>query len=164
MNYSADSTLRALALGATLALGCGGNGGAGGGADAGQEDAAGFDGGAPDLDSGTLVVTLDAATRTTVLHGECAALDMVIVAPREADVGEPIQLHASGLAPSAQTDVAITWAATGNAGSLAASGGVTNVFNCTTSGSSTITVTASIADGGASCVDGGSISVVVACD
>jgi hypothetical protein len=164
MNRSVDSILRALVLGATLALGCGGNGGTGNGADAGLEDASGFDGGAPDLDSGTLVVTFDAGTRTTVLHGECAALDMLVVAPRETNVGEPIQLDASGLAPSAQTDVAITWAATGNAGSLASSAGVTNVFNCTTSGSSTITVTASIADGGASCVDSGSISVVVACD
>lgn len=163
MSRFADSNLPALVLGASLAA-CG-SGGETGAADAGTEDASSFDAVAVDSQSGTLVVTLDAATRATIVYGDCAALDTFVVAPQEATVGHPIQLDASGFAPgSTRSDVVITWAAVGSAGTLAATAGSSNVFDCTSPGSSTITVTASIGDGGAPCKNSGSLSVVVSCD
>ena len=144
-------------------VGCGSNGNGGGPGDAEAEDAAPFD--ALAAEAGTLLVTIDAATQVTVVHGECAALDTFAAAPRETSTGHSIQLDASGLDPeSTRSDVVITWAATGSAGSLAASTGESNVFGCTNPGSSVITVTASIADGGASCEDAGSLTVTVHCD
>jgi hypothetical protein len=161
VSRSRDSIV-VLVLGASLAA-CGSD--AGKGSDGGTEDATELDAGISDLDSGTLIITLDAATRTTVVHGQCAAADMLVVAPREANVGHSIHLDAAGIAPDlTRSDVVITWTAVGGAGSLAASTGDSNVFDCTSTGSSTITATASIGDGGPSCENDGSLSVVVVCD
>ena len=152
-----------LALASASLLGCGNNSGVT--QDAATEDRAGVDGGAADSDFGILVVTADALAQVTIVHGECAAVETLVAAPRDANVGQAIQLTASGIASgTAPSGVVITWAAAGSAGTLAASTGPSNAFNCTSAGSSTVTVTASIADGGASCNDGGSLAVVVDCN
>jgi hypothetical protein len=108
--------------------------------------------------------TVEASLRTVLGGGPCAAVDSLIAAPREVDVGQSMKLTASGIDPGDQSsDVLLTWAATGSAGSLASVAGATNTFNCTGPGAETVTVTAAIVDGGAAC-PGKSLTVVLVCD
>jgi hypothetical protein len=118
-----------------------------------------------DANSGTLVVTADASLQMPVIGAACAAANMLLAAPDEAVVGHAIGLTASGIDSSNQTsDVTLTWVAAGNAGSLAATTGRSNTFNCTSVGTATVTVTAAISSGGASCPGIGSLAATLQCD
>jgi hypothetical protein len=54
--------------------------------------------------------------------------------------------------------------AAGAAGTLTGTAGTTNTFLCQSAGSATVTVTAAISGGGASCPNDGSLSTTVTCD
>ncbi len=119
----------------------------------------------PDVSVGTLVVTADASLETTVVRGSCAAANSLVAEPNEVNVGGVVNLSATGIDPSFQSsDVTLTWAATGGAGSLTGTTGTTNTFECTVPGNETVTVTAAISNGGGSCPNIGSLSVAVKCD
>jgi hypothetical protein len=119
----------------------------------------------PDVSIGTVVVTADASLVTTVNESSCASVSSLVVDPNNANVGHTIGLTAAGIDPSGgSSDVTLTWAATGGAGSLTGTTGTTNTFACTAPGTETVTVTAAISGGGASCPDTGSLSVSVTCD
>ena len=118
----------------------------------------------PDVGIGTVVFTADASLQTTIVRGTCAAATSLVAAPNETDVGHPITLTATGIDPNDQSsDVTLTWAGTGSAGSLVNSSGASNTFNCTSPGTEMVTVTASIT-GGASCPSIGSLTVTLTCD
>jgi hypothetical protein len=120
---------------------------------------------APDVNVGTVVVVADASLEATVVGGTCAAVTSLVAAPNETAVGKTISLTAAGIDPSYQSsDVTLTWAETGGFGSLANSAGPSNTFTCAAAGTDTITVTAAISDGGASCPNVGSLTVIVRCD
>jgi hypothetical protein len=126
-----------------------------------------IDGGvtAPDVNVATVTIAGDASLQTTVTGSICAAVSSLVVSPRETAVGNAINLSASGIDPSHQSsDVTLTWAATGSTGSLTGTSGTSTTFNCTAAGTETITVTAAISDGGASCATIGSLSIDVVCD
>ena len=120
---------------------------------------------APDVNVGVVSVTADASLQTTVTHGTCAAVASLLATPNEVNVGNAISLTASGIDSNNQSsDVTLTWAATGGAGALTSTTGTSNTFNCTTSGTEMVTVTAAISDGGVSCAGIGSLSVTLKCD
>jgi hypothetical protein len=117
-----------------------------------------------DGDYGAFLLTAD-ATLIPSGPGVCAAASALVVAPSETPVGHTINLYASGIDPNNQnSDVTLTWMATGSAGSLAGSMGASNTFRCAAPGAATITVTAAILDAGASCPGIGSLSATVTCD
>jgi hypothetical protein len=114
---------------------------------------------------GTVTVTADATLLTTVTGGPCAAIASVSAAPNEAAVGHGIQLSASGIDSNGQSSgVSIAWTATGSAGSLTAGTGAQTTFQCSSAGTETITVTATIGDGGGSCAGSGSLAIMLRCD
>jgi hypothetical protein len=114
---------------------------------------------------GTVVVTADATLLTMVTGGPCAAVASVSAAPNEAAVGHVIQLTASGIDSNGESsDVSIAWTASGSAGSLTAGTGTQTTFQCSSPGSETITVTATIGDGGGSCAGSGSLAIMLRCD
>ena len=119
----------------------------------------------PDASVGTVVVAVDASLRTTVVGGnQCAAITSFVAAPNWAAVGHTIQLSASGLDANGQSsDVTITWAASGGFGSLMTTTGTANTFSCTSAGSETVDVTASISAGGASCPGTGTLVAMLTC-
>jgi hypothetical protein len=120
---------------------------------------------APDVNIGIVIVTGDASLETTTASSTCAAASSLSVSPGETAIGHAISLSAVGIDPSNQTSaVTITWAATGGAGSLTSTTGTSTTFNCTSGGTETLVVTASIANGGASCAGTGSITTTVVCD
>jgi hypothetical protein len=117
-----------------------------------------------DAQVGTLVVTVDATLIQNDEGGTCAAVDSLAAIPNETAVGQSILLTASGIDPQGQSsDVILTWAAVGSAGSLADTSGASTSFNCTGAGTEMVTVTASISSGGASCPAIGSLTVTLAC-
>lgn len=129
--------------------------------DSGKADAAV---GASD-DAAILVVTADASWQSVVSIQECAAAASLVVAPDETAVGYTIQLTAVGIDPNGESsDVILTWAATGSAGSLAATTGPSTTFACKTPGTATVTVQASLMEGGASCPDIGSLEATLTCE
>ncbi len=94
----------------------------------------------------------------------CAAAVSLTALPNQVAVGDTIALRASGLDPSEDTDdVVLTWSETGGAGSLGASSGATTTIHCTSVGTVSVTVTATIADGGATCPRTGSLTAVLSC-
>ncbi len=124
-------------------------------------------GGAPTPEAavGTVVVTLDASLQSTGAAGECAGANSLTAAPDETAVGHTMSLTASGVdSNDLSTDVTLTWAATGDAGMLASSTGTSNTFTCASAGTETVTVTAAISEGGASCPQTGSLTVSLQCD
>jgi hypothetical protein len=128
-------------------------------------DAASRDGslaeGAGDAGNGTLVVTADASVAQS---RPCAAATSLIAAPNDITVGHSITLSASGLDPDDQSsDVTLTWSATGSAGILSGSTGATVVFRCAQAGTASVTVTASMTVGGATCPKTGSLTAVLTC-
>jgi hypothetical protein len=118
------------------------------------------------LTTGTLVVSADAALNTSgTPGGRCAAADSLSVAPDETSVGYSMTLTASGIdATGGTSDVTLTWSMSGTAGSLSTPMGASNTFTCTAVGYAVITVTASIANGGATCATNGSLQATVWCD
>jgi hypothetical protein len=119
----------------------------------------------PDVNPGTVVIAVDASLTTTTTAQDCAAATSLVAAPNRIDVGHSIALSASGIDPSFQSsDVTLTWGATGSAGSLSGTTGTSNVFSCTAPGSTTVTVTAAISNGGSSCPGTGSLAVALECD
>jgi hypothetical protein len=149
--------LLGLALGAAPILGCG----SGGGSNEGPTDAGLSDGAVSDSMTGTLVVVADAA-----LLGPrpCAAATSLVAAPNEVAVGHSITMTAAGVDPGYEgTDVDLTWVASGNVGALSSTSGSTVTFNCMSAGTTSVTVTATIAEGGASCPENGSLTAVLDC-
>ncbi len=121
----------------------------------------------PDVNVGTVTFMVDASLQTTVVsRSACAAATSVVASPNEVNVGHGIALTGAGVDPSNMTsDVVLSWGATGGAGSLSQAFGTTSNFNCTSPGTETVTLTASIADGGASCPGGlGALTIQVQCD
>ncbi len=120
---------------------------------------------APDVNVGTVVVIADASLEANVVGGSCAAATSLLAAPNETTIGKAISLTAAGIDPGYQSsDVTLTWTETGGFGSLASTTGGSNTFTCKAAGTDTVTVTASISDGGASCPTIGSLTVIVRCD
>ena len=118
-----------------------------------------------DAPVGTLVITADATLTKNDDGGACAAVDSLAAIPNETAVGQSILLTASGIDPQGQgSDVTLTWAAVGSAGSLTDTSGASTTFNCAGPGTEMITVTASISNGGASCPAIGSLTVTLACN
>jgi|HubBroStandDraft_6_1064221.scaffolds.fasta_scaffold61138_3 hypothetical protein len=119
-----------------------------------------------DASVGTVTITADASLRVTgMAGGECAAASSLRASPNVTAVGHTISLLASGVDPDNQSsDVTLTWTATGSAGSLQATTGMSNTFTCTSAGTATVTVVAAIASGGASCAGIGSLAVTLTCD
>lgn len=117
-----------------------------------------------DAPVGTLVVTVDATLTQNDEGGTCAAVDSLTAIPNETAVGQSILLTASAIDPQGQSsDVILTWAAVGSAGSLTDTSGASTSFNCAGVGTEMVTVTASISNGGASCPAIGSLTVTLAC-
>jgi hypothetical protein len=107
----------------------------------------------------------DASLETTVVGSTCAAATSLTTSTNETAVGHAITLTAAGIdANNQSSDVTLTWSSTGSAGSLTGSTGTSNTFNCTAGGTATITVTAAISNGGASCPGIGSLTTTVTCD
>ena len=124
-------------------------------------------GGAPTPEAavGTVLVTLDASVHSTSAAGECAGANSLTATPDETAVGHAMTLTASGVdSNDLSTDVTLTWAASGDAGTLASSTGTSNSFTCTSAGPETVTVTAAISGSGASCAQTGSLTVSLQCD
>ena len=120
---------------------------------------------APDVNVGTVVVTADASLNATIVGSSCAAATSLTASPNETTVGNTISLTAAGIDPSYQSsDVTLTWGGSGGFGALASSTGSSNTFTCNAAGTETITVTAAISDGGASCPNVGSLTVILRCD
>ncbi len=114
--------------------------------------------------TGILAVTADASLTTTTLGGPCAAANSLVAAPNQTKVGKTVQLTASGIDPSGQSsDVTLTWTASGSAGSLTSTTGISNTFTCAAAGMEAVSVTASISDGGASCKANGSLMASLTC-
>ena len=119
----------------------------------------------PDVNPGTVIISVDASLGQSAPPSDCAAVSSLVAAPNRIDVGHSVTLSAAGIDPSFQSsDVTLTWVATGSAGSLAGSAGTSNVFSCTSPGSESVTVTAAISNGGASCPGTGSLTVAIECD
>jgi hypothetical protein len=119
----------------------------------------------PDVNVGQVAIVADASLQTEGGATPCAAATGIGASPIETNVGSAISLTASGVDPSMQSsDVTLTWSGSGSAGSLTGTTGASNTFNCTAPGTETITVTASISDGGISCPGIGSLSTSVTCD
>jgi hypothetical protein len=119
----------------------------------------------PDVMVTTAVFTADASLEATVIQGTCAAVNSLFASPNETNVGATMSLTATGIDSNYQSsDVVLTWTATGGVGSLAATTGTSNTFTCTAAGTETITVTATISNGGASCPVIGSVPVTLSCD
>jgi hypothetical protein len=164
MRPSRPSVLLAFAAGAFLVPGCGGGDDAGGATDGGPSDSAPSD--APLLDGatasamGTLVVVADAS----FVGRPCAAATSLSAAPDNVVVGSSIALSASGVDPAYRSaDVTLMWEASGSVGSLSPLTGATVLFHCTSAGTATVTVTASMANGGISCPGTGSLSALLRC-
>jgi hypothetical protein len=120
--------------------------------------------GAVDATLGTVVVTADASLKSTTLGGPCAAANSLVVEPNQTHVGGTVRLTASGIDSANQSsDVALTWAATGTAGSLTSTTGTSNTFTCASAGTVSVTVTAAISEGGASCAAIGSLTATLVC-
>jgi hypothetical protein len=118
----------------------------------------------PDVNVGTVTVTADASLVTTTFGGSCAAATVLSAAPSSQAVGSAISLIGAGIDPNFESgDVSLAWAATGGAGTLASTSGVSNTFQCAAAGVETITLTASITSTGASCAGIGSLAVQVSC-
>ncbi len=119
----------------------------------------------PDVNPGSVIVEIDASLVQAMGGGPCAAVSSLVVGANRIDVGHSIPLSAAGVDPGFQSsDVTLTWAATGSAGSLSGTTGTSDAFSCTAPGNETVTVTASISNGGASCPGIGSLSVTLECD
>jgi hypothetical protein len=119
---------------------------------------------APDVSTGNVMVTIDASLVTVGGSAPCAAAISLLTSPRQASVGESINLTGTGVDPSGATaDVALSWTATGGAGSLTGTSGPATTFQCTAPGTENVTLTASMADGGASCPTIGSLAISVSC-
>jgi hypothetical protein len=91
-----------------------------------------------------------------VIAPACAAVSAVSAIPSSVNVGGAINLQAQGVDSfGSSSDVAFSWAITGGTGS----GTFSNVsvasptFTCSSPGPVTATVTAGVADGGASCTN-----------
>ncbi len=120
---------------------------------------------APDVNVGTVVVTADASLEATIVGSACAAATSLTASPNETTVGKTISLTAAGIDPSyLSSDVTLTWGGAGGFGALASSTGSSNTFTCNAAGTETITVTAAISNGGASCPNVGSLTVILRCD
>ncbi len=120
---------------------------------------------APDVNVGIVVVTADASLDATIVGSACAAATSLTASPNETTVGNTISLTAAGIDPSyLSSDVTLTWASTGGFGSLASSTGSSNTFMCNGAGTETVTLTAAISNGGASCPNVGSLTVTLRCD
>lgn len=86
----------------------------------------------------------------------CAAVTSLSASPSSVDVGGVIQLAAQGVDGGGNSaDVGFVWAVTGGpgVGSLDDASSAAPEFTCTAPGPVTVTVTASVADGGAQCAD-----------
>jgi hypothetical protein len=115
--------------------------------------------------TGTLSVVADAALRTVGVPGGCAAITSFLAAPDEVTVGYSLDLSAEGIDGYGQTsDVTLSWTSSGGVGSLAAATGASNVFTCTSAGSATVAVSASLSAGGASCATTGTATLTLLCD
>jgi len=115
--------------------------------------------------TGKVVVSADASLQAVGSPVSCAAATSLLVEPTEIFVGDGVSLTASGIDADGQdSDVTLTWTSTGSAGSLAGATGTSNTFDCTAAGVATVTVTATISGGGASCPVTGSLSATVQCD
>jgi hypothetical protein len=133
--------------------------------DAGDGASEGGSAGGLDAAVGTVVITADASWQATGGGGLCAAANSLAAAPNETSVGHAISLTASGIdSNNHSSDVTLTWVATGGAASLSGSDGTSNTMSCTSPGVETVTVTAAISDGGASCANIGSLTVILQCD
>jgi hypothetical protein len=120
---------------------------------------------APDVNVGTVVVTADASLDATIIGSACAAATSLTASPNETLVGNTISLTAAGIDPSyLSSDVTLTWGGSGGFGALASNTGSSNTFTCNAAGTETITVTAAISNGGASCPNVGSLTVILRCD
>jgi hypothetical protein len=118
----------------------------------------------PDVSVGTVVVTGDVELDTVTSSAMCAAASSLVASPNRAPVGQAVSLSAAGIdANNQSSDVTLTWAATGGAGTLSATTGTSNMLQCSSSGTETVTVTAAISGGGQSCPGTGSLSAVITC-
>jgi hypothetical protein len=116
----------------------------------------------PDVNVGSVIVAADASL---VTRSACAAATSLLAMPNETTVGSTIGLTATGVDPSGQSsDVTLTWFASGGSGSQSAVTGTSNTLTCTSAGQEIITVTAALANGGASCPGIGSLAITVTCD
>jgi hypothetical protein len=96
----------------------------------------------------------------------CAAVTGVSASPTSANVGGAISLQAQGVDSSgSSSDVAFSWAVTGGTGSGTLSGatGATPTFTCTSPGPVTVTVAASVVDGGGASCTNNTASVQLTC-
>ena len=142
-------------------LGCGDGDDSGGAPDGAPSEATPNVEAAADSASGTLVVVADASVQAA---RPCAAATNLVAAPDEIAVGHSITLKAAGLDPNdLSTDVTLTWSATGDVGSFSDSSGTTVSFLCTKTGTTVVTVTAAISDGGATCPTNGSLAATLLC-
>jgi hypothetical protein len=117
----------------------------------------------PDVNIGTVAVTGDVELETVTNTPLCAAVSALGVSPAQATVGQTATLSAAGLDANDQSsDVTLTWTATGGAGTLADTTGTSNTFSCSSAGTETITVTATMTGGG-SCPTTGSRSTTISC-
>jgi hypothetical protein len=102
---------------------------------------------------------------TVTVANECAAVSSLSASPSSVNVGGVIGLLAQGADSTGNSsDVTFSWAATGGTGSGTLSGTATAnpTFICMTAGPVTVTVTASISDGGADCTNN-TASVALTC-
>jgi hypothetical protein len=118
-----------------------------------------------DAGNGTVTVAVDTTVQSTAAAGgPCAAVSSFVAAPNRVVVGHVMNLAAAGVDPNNQSsDVTLTWVASGGFGSLAATTGTSNTFTCAGAGSETVTVTAAISGGGASCPGTGALVATLTC-
>jgi hypothetical protein len=117
----------------------------------------------PDVHVATVSITADASLQTA--GGGCAAVNGWAASPNEVFAGQAISLDALGVDALFQSsDVTLSWTATGGAGNLTGTTGMSTTFDCVSPGTETITVTAAITGTGASCPGTGSQTFTVTCD
>ncbi len=96
---------------------------------------------------------------------ECAAVSTLSASPSSANVGGVIGLLAQGVdRAGSSSDVSFSWAITGGTGSgtLSGTAAANPTFICMTPGPVTVTVSASISDGGANCTNN-TASIALTC-